>query len=1087
MRIRLSCILPLAVLSGLLLLSPLWAQVAAQVPMDALSALSARSIGPSGQGGRVTAIDAVVSHPDIIFVGGAAGGVWRSRNGGTTWEPIFDDQPVQSIGAIAIDQSNPDVIWVGTGEGNPRNSSNQGNGVYKSLDGGETWTHLGLEHSRAIHRIVLHPRDPNVAYLAVLGSPFGDSPERGVYRTLDGGSTWERVLYIDARTGAADLVMDPDNPNKLIAAMWSHRREPDFMTSGGEGSGLHVTYDGGTTWTQRTSDDGLPAGDLGRIGLAIARSDGDVVYAIVEAESSVILRSDDGARTFEIVNSEPGASPRPFYYSEIYVDPTNENRLYRLSSPIHVSQDGGRTFETLVSGEWVHVDHHAWWIHPTDPTFILNGNDGGAAISRDRGQSWQVYHNLPLGQFYHVNVDMETPYNIYGGLQDNDSFRGPAYHWTRQGIQNYVWENLSCCADGFDIAPDPRDGRFGYSMYQGGTLLRYDRVTQQLRLVSPTVEDDVRLRFNWNAALALDPLVPGRVYFASQFVHRSDDNGQSWRRISPDLTTNDPARQRQRETGGLTIDDSGAENNTTITALGPSPVEEGVIWVGTDDGLIQVTRDGGTNWTNVTGALPGAPEGAWVPQVRPGYFQGGEAYVLLEDHRRNDWTPYVYHTSDYGKSWTRVAQEVDGYVLSIEQDPVESKLVFLGTDRGLWVSFDGGSNWQRWTHGVPATPVRDMVVHPREHDLVVATFGRSLLVIDDIRPLRAIARGGVEVLARALEIYPVPEAFQAVMAWPPGAVFPGHFTYAGENRPTGARITYSLAWVDGSGVGSAARHHEEAHEDATGSSGDDPHAKHEGSDSDADDSGKEVTIEILSGATVVRRMTGPAEPGLNRTTWGLDHDGVRPAQRPAPDDDDDQDDDDPVGPPVLPGTYTVRILYGADTVSASVQVSPDPRTEFVLSQALVVNEAWKNLSAAQKMATEIADRLREALATLERIDDLLSAGDYLESDSLEAHGSRVHARLDGLLERFTGPEDLQGFRNDPSLVTSTLRVAARHLRSGLWAEPTEGGRRSLARAQAAVDAVSGEVAAFFGVDGAWTRYRRAVEVAGVRIFPGSGF
>jgi sortilin (neurotensin receptor 3) len=1033
----------LTLLATVLLASP----TVAQVQLDALSSMAARSIGPSGQGGRVTAIDAVVSNPDIIFVGAAAGGVWRSENAGTTWEPIFDDQPVQSIGAIAINQSNPDVIWVGTGEGNPRNSSSQGNGIYKSIDGGETWTHLGLENSRVIHRIVLHPRDADVAYLAVLGSPFGDSEERGVYRTHDGGSTWERVLYVDARTGAADLVMDPTNPNKLIAAMWSHRREPDFMTSGGDGSGLYVTYDGGENWAERTTDDGLPSGELGRIGLAIARSDGDIVYAIVEAESSVLLRSEDGARSFEVVNSDPGVSPRPFYYSDIYVDPTNENRLYRLSSPVDVSEDGGKTFETLVSGEFVHVDHHAWWIHPTDPTLILNGNDGGAAISRDRGHSWQVYHNLPVGQFYHVNVDMETPYNVYGGLQDNDSFRGPAYHWTRQGIQNYVWENLSCCADGFDIAPDPRDGRFGYSMYQGGTLLRYDRTTQQLRLVSPTSENDTPLRFNWNAALALDPMVPGRVYFGSQFVHQSDDDGATWTRISPDLTTNDPSRQRQSETGGLTIDDSGAENNTSITALGPSPVEVGVIWAGTDDGLVQVTRDGGASWTNVTKDLPDAPEGAWVPQVRPGYFQGGEAYVLLEDHRRDDWTPYVYHTSDYGESWDRVAQEVDGYALSIEQDPVEPNLVFLGTDRGLWVSFNRGADWQRWTHGVPATPVRDMVVHPREHDLVMATFGRSFLIIDDIRPLRAIAREGAEVLDRALEVYPVPEAFQAVMAWPPGAVFPGNFTYAGENRPTGARISYSIA---GQGA----------------------------------DESEEVTIEILQGATVVRRLTGPAKPGLNRATWGLERRGVRPPQQPNPDDSDDSDETEPGGPAVLPGSYTVRISHGADTVSTSVLVSPDPRVAFVRSEALVVNDAWEDLLAAQRSATEVADRIRDAQGALERVEDLLEAGDYAEADSLQAHGDRVGEQLDGFMERFTGPEGLQGFRNDPSLVTSKLRAAGFHLSSGLWSAPTQGAARELIGAQQAVDSLRAEVDAFFAVGGAWSAYRSAVDAVGLTIFPG---
>ncbi|MGB1780307.1 MAG: WD40/YVTN/BNR-like repeat-containing protein, partial [Longimicrobiales bacterium] len=615
--------------------------------------MKARSVGPSGQGGRINAVDALVENPDVIYVGAAAGGVWRSRNAGTTWEPLFDDQPVQSIGALAVDQRNPDVIWVGTGEGSPRNSVNHGNGVYKSIDGGRTWRHLGLEGSRAIHRILLHPDDPDIAYLAVVGSPFGDSEQRGVYRTRDGGETWERTLFVDARTGAADLVMDPRNPNKLIASMWSHRRQPWTFYSGGDGSGIYVSYDGGDSWDRKTSEDGLPEGELGRIGLAISASEPDIVYALVEASRNALLRSDDGGRSFETVNTDEGVNPRPFYYADIFVDPSNENRLYRVAGRVDVSEDGGKTFETWVSGEVVHVDHHAWWIHPDDPNLIIDGNDGGAAISRDRGRHWQVFHNLPIGQFYHVNVDEQTPYNIYGGAQDNDSFRGPSYAWNFQGIQNHQWENLGCCADGFDMAPDPRNDRFGYVMHQGGALLRYDRATSTFRRVTPSHEDEADLRFNWNAALALDPIRPGRVWFGSQYLHVSDDDGLTWRTVSPDLTTNDPERQRQAESGGLTTDATGAENNTTIVTIAPSPVQDGVIWVGTDDGNVQLTRDGGVTWTNLIDEMSGAPAGAWVPQIHASSHSAGEAFVVIEDHRRDDWTPYVFHTRDFGASWRR--------------------------------------------------------------------------------------------------------------------------------------------------------------------------------------------------------------------------------------------------------------------------------------------------------------------------------------------------------------------------------------------------------------------------------------------------
>ena len=1037
-------------------LAAITAPAAGQVDLGALSNMKARSVGPSGQGGRVTAIDALVSDPDVIYVGAAAGGVWRSRNGGTTWEPIFDEQPVQSIGAVAVNQTNPDVIWVGTGEGSPRNSVNHGNGVYKSVDGGETWAHLGLEGSRAIHRILLHPSDPDVAYLAVLGSPFGDSEERGVYRTRDGGATWERTLYVDERTGAADLVMDPRNPDKLVAAMWSHRREPWTFTSGGPGSGLHVSYDGGSTWVRRTVDDGLPAGELGRIGLAIARSEPSVVYALVEAEKSVLLRSDDGGRSFETVNSDDGVSPRPFYYSDIFVDPLNENRLYRLASPVDVSEDGGRTFETWVSGARVHVDHHAWWVHPEQPDLILNGNDGGAALSRDRGRSWQVFHNLPIGQFYHVNVDDEVPYNVYGGAQDNDSFRGPAYAWNYQGIQNHQWENLGCCADGFDMAPDPRDGRYGYAMYQGGALLRYDRATGQLRRAAPTHPDEADLRFNWNAALALDPIRPGRVWFGSQFLHVSDDDGLTWRTVSPDLTTDDPIRQNQQETGGLTIDDSGAENNATIVAIAPSPVQEGVIWVGTDDGNVQLTRDGGGTWSNLIDDMPDAPRGAWVPQIHASSHAAGEAFVVVEDHRRDDWAPYVYHTEDFGASWRRIARDVDGYALSVLQDPEVARLVFVGTDRGLWVSVDGGEAFQRWTHGVPATPVRDMVIQAREHDLVMGTFGRSFLVLDDIRPLRTLAEGGAP--PERLHVYPALDAHQVFIDQQPGTVFPGDFLYRGENRPFGARIRY---WVSSSeGEGS---------DESTGADAE----QVEGEEADS----ATATIRILRDGVVVRRLEGSGEPGIQQVEWQMDRAGVRRASRPAPDDPNEASE--PGGPLVLPGTYVVEVEVGGVTDETTLTVHSDPRAPFDAGIARTVDGLNERLLEAQREATRLADRIRDAEETVERIQDLLDGREGAAVDSLEAHGRRVDEELDSLYHLLEGAP-IQGFRNDPELVSSRLRAASSELGTARWAEPSEAAIRQLERAEAAVRVVAERVDAWFATE--WEAYRRAVEAAAVGLF-----
>ena len=431
---------------GFLLLSALLIPAMAQkLDMDKLKGMKARSIGPAGMSGRVTAIDVVLDDPSIIYIGTASGGLWKSTSGGIDWEPIFDDQPVASIGALAIDQNNPMVIWAGTGEGNPRNSQTSGDGIYKSIDGGKTWKMMGLKNSRNIHRVIINPQNPDIVYAAGIGTAWGENPERGVFRTKDGGKSWEKILYVDEKTGVAELVMDPENPNKLIAAMWEYRRWPWFFKSGGPGSGLHVTFDGGDNWEQRTDKDGLPAGELGRMGLAIAKSNPKIIYALIESKKNALYKSEDGGFKWSKV-TDKNVSNRPFYYGEIHVDPNNENRIYNLHSRVTVSHDGGKTFQSLMRG--VHPDHHAWWIHPDDPSFLIDGNDGGMAISHDMGKSWRFVENLPLAQFYHINIDMETPYNVYGGMQDNGSWRGPSQVWRNGGIRNAYWEEVAF-GDGF--------------------------------------------------------------------------------------------------------------------------------------------------------------------------------------------------------------------------------------------------------------------------------------------------------------------------------------------------------------------------------------------------------------------------------------------------------------------------------------------------------------------------------------------------------------------------------------------------------------------------------------------------------------
>ncbi len=587
-------------------------QLSAQtVNPDYLRTIPIRSIGPGAMSGRITAIAVDPERPEVIYAGAASGGVWRSKSGGTNWEPIFDDAPTQSIGAIAVNSRNPDEIWVGTGEGNPRNSQNFGVGIFKSIDGGKKWVKMGLEKTRTIHRIVLHRDNPDVIFAASLGSASGPNEDRGVFKSSDGGRTWRKVLYVNDLTGCADLVADPANPNKLYAAMWEYRRWPWFFKSGGKGSGLYVSIDGGETWERRTSDDGLPEGELGRIGLAVAPSNPNIVYALIEAKDNALYKSSDGGRKWQKM-AEKGMGDRPFYYAEIYVNPKNEYMLYSVHSQITRSIDGGKSFENWV-GFWdIHPDHHAFWIHPDDPNFIIDGNDGGLNITHDGGRTWRYAENIPVGQFYHINVDNERPYNVYGGLQDNGSWIGPSSIWQYGGMRNSDWQEI-LFGDGFDAMPRRDNSRYAFAMSQGGELNYIDRQTGDSRYIKPLHPDGIELRFNWNAGMAQDPFNDHGLFFGSQFLHYSNDLGANWQIISPDLTSSDTSKLHQDKSGGLTLDATNAENYCTIIAITPSPAQRGVIWVGTDDGRLQLTQDGGKNWENLSGRLPDFPENGWIP------------------------------------------------------------------------------------------------------------------------------------------------------------------------------------------------------------------------------------------------------------------------------------------------------------------------------------------------------------------------------------------------------------------------------------------------------------------------------------------
>lgn len=854
----------------------------AQVAPEQLSALAARNIGPAGMSGRVAAIDVDLTNRNRIFVGAAAGGVWRSDDGGVTWGPIFDDQPVQSIGDVVVSRANPDHIWVGTGEGNPRQSVSIGNGVYKSVDGGDTWEHMGLEGTERIHRVLPHPTDQDIVYVGSMGPLWNGGGQRGVYKSTDGGESWEQILAGDERTGVADMVMDPVNPDKMLVAMYEHRRSPWFFESGGPTSGVFMTLDGGESWTQLGAEHGFPEGTLGRIGLAIAPSKRDVVYALVEAERDAMLRSDDGGFTWTVVSDEEGINPRPMYYADIRVDPKNENRVYRLAVSLDVSEDGGRTWRVVVPSRIIHGDHHALWIDPDDPAYLIDGNDGGVGISYDYGGKWRFVDNLPLSQFYQLSVDMAHPFWVYGGVQDSGSWMGPSNVWQDRGILNAHWRRVNG-ADGFATMTDFSNPRFGYTTSQNGRLLRFDKETMERRGIQPEdPEEGDELRFNWNAALAVDQRDSTTIYFGSQHVHRSTDGGATWETISPDLTTNDANKQ------GPAFEDRGlgsseVDNHTTILAIDTSPLEDGVIWAVTDDGNVQVTRNGGDSWRNVADRLPGAPDSAYVPEVEASNHVAGRAYVVVDDHRRGDMEPYVYVTENFGDDWRRLPTAgVEGFLHEVEEDPVEPNLLFIGGELGLYMSLDRGGSWLPWRHGLPATPVREAIVHPREHDLVVGTHGRGAWIVDDMRPLRELA-ADPSIAGRALHVFGPPPAQQHEVALEGdlgihlGYRVVGHAMFFGDLRPYGALVSY---WVGDEAAG-----------------------------------GEPASVEVRDGTgTVIRELEGSVEQGVNRVVWDLHVDGEEEGE---------------LGDEVVPGTYQVTVRVGAEETTVPVVVVADPRKEGV--------------------------------------------------------------------------------------------------------------------------------------------------------------
>jgi photosystem II stability/assembly factor-like uncharacterized protein len=885
-----------------------------------------RNIGPVGAGGRITDIAVLGDFPFRMYIGAATGGLWKSDNNGVTWDPIFDDEGSGGVGAVAALSSSPDVVWVGTGEANVRNSVSWGDGVYKSTDAGRSWTHMGLRDSHHIGRIVIDPRDPDVVWVAAAGRLWGPTSERGLYKTTDGGLTWTQSLWIDENTGVIDVAMDPHDSNTLYAASWERRQTypggPDAQATG-PGSGLHKTTDGGRTW-KRLSE-GLPTVDMGRIGVTVSRSDPNVVYAIIQTpnrggggrgggrggqgaqqrqpdlDDGGVFRSADRGESWEWVNP---INNRPDYYSQIRVDPRDPDRLYVLDVRLHVSEDGGRTFRTLPIN--VHVDHHALWINPDQPRHLVLGNDGGVYFSYDGGRTWDFVNQMAITQFYAIDVDMQTPYHVYGGAQDYMSWGGPSRTRNQIGITDADWYRIMT-GDGFQVRVDPTDHTIVYAESQNGGLIRRDINTGRNTSIRPIPEEgEDPYRFNWETPILISPHDPATIYVGANFVFRSTDRAYTWSRISPEL----PEDERG-----------------TITVLSESPVRQGLLYAGTDDGTLHVTRDGGATWTDITDNVRGLPGRRWVSRVVASGFDEGTAYATFDGHRWNDFVPHVYRTTDFGRNWESISANLpEGHTVRVIREDVHNPdLLFVGTEFGAWFTIDGGGRWTPLMNGMPTVAMADMVVHPRDGELVAGTHGRSAFILD-IAPLQQLDRAVLDADLHAFEPRPTPAYDLRIYS---DDQFLGEKRWAASNPPVGATVSYWLK--EAAGV------------EAT------------------------LTVTDPAGRTV-RELSGPAERGINRVLWDLRSEGSRSSQS---------------GPLVEPGAYRVAVSVDGREATTTVTVEPDRLLNINIAQREARRRDLDRLLEVQKAADEGA---AAADSLVERLDALSTGLDAL-STRLDAAGT----------------------------------------------------------------------------------------------------
>jgi photosystem II stability/assembly factor-like uncharacterized protein len=1006
---------------------------------ETFAGLHVRHIGPALTSGRIVGIAVHPTDPAVAYVAAASGGVWKTENNGASWQPIFDAQGSFSIGVVTLDPRDPKVVWVGTGENNSQRSVGYGDGVYKSIDAGKSWKKVGLERSEHIGRITIDPRDSNVVYVAAQGPLWGSGGDRGLYKTTDGGATWNKVLSISEHTGVTDVVMDPRNPDLLVAASYQRRRHFYTLVNGGPESAIHRSTDGGRTWTKITA--GLPAVDLGRIGLTISPVNPDLLYATVEAADGKggIFRSRDSGLTWEKRNSlDSGA----MYYSQIAADPADADRVYVMSVFAQVSDDGGQTLRNL--GErWKHVDNHVIWIDPAHPHHYLIGDDGGLYESWERGRTWRFVANLPITQFYDIDVDTSKPfYYVYGGTQDNFSLGGPSRTRSNHGILNQDWF-VTQGGDGFVSRVDPSDPNTIYAELQHGVLTRFDRRTGERIGIQPQEgRGEPRLRWNWDAPFIISPHSPRRLYIAANRVFRSDDRGNTWRAVSGDLT-----RQVDRNTlpvmGRVWGPDAVAKNQSTalysnISALAESQKREGLLYAGTDDGLIQVSEDGGSTWRKQEG-FPGVPKDAYVSRVITSLHDANTVYATFTNHQNADFAPYVIRSRDAGRTWTSIAGDLPkrGSTYAFAEDHVDPRLLFVGTEFGLFFTRDGGQRWIPFKGGLPTIMVRDIAIHRGENDLVLGTFGRGIYILDDYRPLRTTT---AETVKTEAAMFPVRDAIAYVESMQyglRGKSFQGEAFYAADNPPFGAVITYRLR----DGIKTLKDARQEAEKAAAEKKQQLPYPTREQLRAEAEEEAPAILLTIADAdGKPIRTLTGPIAKGFQRVAWDLRV--PAPVLPPAPraEDEDNLFASPPVGPMVLPGKYSVTLYKRVGGVVSQLagpvafDVLPDP--------AAIVTAAERERRATfeQKLTAlrrSISGALESANATNARMGAIRRAIDATPAAprALHVQARELQRRLDAILLALRGDVALAR-RNEavPPAIADRADGIAGDLAESLWGQ-----------------------------------------------------